>query len=651
MRTHHATAALFLLLTANGALAADPPVIVTQDNSTFTLSNGILIAKVSKTNGDLTSMIYNGIETMYVPGAGTGGGGGGHPWGYWEQTPGRNSRNVDSLTIDPANNNGDRAEVSVKGFYDGSQLGQGAPGGGATCDIDLRYTLGRGEHGIYSTAIYTHEPSTPAGGIGESRWGAKLNPAVFDWLSVDSRRNKMMLSSYDWAHGTQLNGKEMFLLNTGIYKGQVEHKYDYSACLFDTPAFGWSSTTKHIGWWCINPSSEYIGGGATKVELTCHRDLNAVAAPTVLDYWRGTHYGGTTVNFAQGESWTKVVGPIFNYCNTGDTPEAIFQDALAQAKKEQAAWPYPWVNHADYPTKSERATVTGRLHLDDPQGSGKMSHLLVGLTHPDYTLQGGGGRGNTGPRTIDWQQDAKYYQFWTRATDEGAFSIPNVRPGAYTLHAIASGVLGEFAATDIIVQSGQPLDLGTLDWKPVRYGKQLWDIGIPDRSAAEFLHGDHYWQWGLYLQYANDFPNDVHFLIGKSDFHKDWNYAQVPHGDGKDFRTPGKPTSWSITYDVPAALKGTAILRLALAGASHISLAVALNGKSLGSIGPLTYTATINRDGIAAQWVEKDLRFDASLMNPGTNTLKLTIPGGSLFNGIEYDYLRLELNEKEAPPR
>ena len=40
-------------------------------------------------------------------------------------------------------------------------------------------------------------------------------------------------------------------------------------------------------------------------------------------------------------------------------------------------------------------------------------------------------------------------QFWTRADDLGHFTIPSVRPGAYTLHAIATGVLGEFSQTNI----------------------------------------------------------------------------------------------------------------------------------------------------------------------------------------------------------
>lgn len=57
----------------------------------------------------------------------------------------------------------------------------------------------------------------------------------------------------------------------------------------------------------------------------------------------------------------------------------------------------------------------------------------------------------------------------------------------------------------------------------------------------------------------------------------------------------------------------------------------------------LVYNATINRDGIGGYWVEKDLAFDASMMQAGQNTMTLTIPAGGLTSGIIYDYIRLEL--------
>ncbi len=213
----------------------------------------------------------------------------------------------------------------------------------------------------------------------------------------------------------------------------------------------------------------------------------------------------------------------------------------------------------------------------------------------------------------------------------------------YTLHAIADGVLGEFARTNIVVAAGQKLDLGSLEWKPERHGKQLWEIGIPNRSAEEFLHGDHYWQWGLYNDYPKDFPNDVNFVIGKSDFHKDWNYCQCPRAD----RPAG--TTWSVTFDLPEAPHGTATLCLAIAAASvRGGIQVAMNDKPAGATGPLIDTATVRRDGIRGYWTQRNVTFDAALMKSGTNVLKLTIPPGNPMSGVEYDYLRLELDSSAA---
>jgi rhamnogalacturonan endolyase len=326
------------------------------------------------------------------------------------------------------------------------------------------------------------------------------------------------------------------------------------------------------------------------------------------------------------------------YCNAGAIPDEMWNDALAQAKKEADAWPYEWVKDwAAYPHKAQRGTVSGQLLLNDPQAPNvKLSNLLVGLAWPDYAARGGRGA-NT---TVDWQQDAKHYQFWVRGDAQGRFSIPNVRPGTYTLHAISDGVLGEFAQTKVEVLPGQKLELGSLEWKPLRRGKQLWEIGIPNRSAEEFLHGDHYWQWGLYNDYAKDFPDDVNFIIGKSDYRKDWNFCQCPRAD----RPAG--TTWTVRFDLAAAPKGTAHLRLAIAAASvRGGVQIAVNGKPAGSTGPLMDTATIRRDGIRGYWTERSVSFDAALMKAGENALNLTIPGGNPMNGVEWDYLRLELEE------
>jgi rhamnogalacturonan endolyase len=616
---------LFLLLVSRCALAqTDGPVSLTRTNGYFQLSNSYVTAQINAATGDLWSLKYHSLELMgYVSG---------HHAGYWEQSP-RPSHA--SITIDPTQNGGERAEVSIQG-----------PIGGF--DMEIRYTLGRHDHGIYTYAIFSHPASSRAAQLGESRYGFKLSGKVFDWLSIDAARNHLMASGYDWDHGSPLNMKEARRLTTGVYKGQPEHKYDYSAYQFDIPAFGWSSTTDHVGLYIINPTIEYLSGGATKYELTGHLDDGDGGDPTLLNYWRGTHYGGSVLAVASGEAWSKVVGPMFVYVNSGPTPDDMFQDALQEAKTQADAWPYDWVNGVDYPHADERASVSGHLILNDPLAPApqtQFTNLLVGLAYPDAAPTSRGRFG--GYPGVTWQNDAKHYEFWARASADGSFVIPKVRAGKYELHAIAGGILGEYSMQPITVEAGKPLNLGDLTWQPVRYGRQLWDIGIPNRTASEFFKGDDYFHWGMYLLYGQLFPHDVDYTIGTSDYHKDWYFEQVPHvvDDDSTGRSRGRATTWTIHFTLPSAVSGTAILRLGICGVGARSIDVGVNGQSVGTVSGLIYNATINRDGIGGYWVEKDVTFDAAAMKAGQNTMTLTIPAGGLTNGIEYDYLRLELKD------
>ncbi len=70
----------------------------------------------------------------------------------------------------------------------------------------------------------------------------KLNPEVFDFLTVDARRQRQMTTAEDWVNGDSLNLWEARRMTTGSSKGEVDHKYDYAALLSQTPAYGWSST-------------------------------------------------------------------------------------------------------------------------------------------------------------------------------------------------------------------------------------------------------------------------------------------------------------------------------------------------------------------------------------------------------------------------
>ena len=466
-------------------------------------------------------------------------------------------------------------------------------------------------------------------------------------MTVDARRNMQMITASDWNHGTTMNMKEARRMNSGILKGQVEHKYDYSAVQFETPAYGWSSTSQHVGLWMVTASPEYMSGGPTKLELLTHRDatftdsLTAPAPPTLLYVWKGPHYGGTEIDITPGEQWSKTIGPFLLYANSGPSPDAMWQDALAEAARQAQMWPYAWAAGAQYPGAKERGGLTGQIVLHDPQAPAeKMSNLRVGLTHADYTLPSG--------ELIDWQRDGRFYQYWTRGEADGRFTLAAVRPGTYTLHAFADGVLGEYAEANVTITAGKTLDLGAIAWRPVRYGRQIWEIGTPDRTAGKFLHGDHYWRWGIYNEYPQDFPHDVNFVIGQSDIHKDWNMMQVPHAADASGRSRGTATTWSILFDLPRAEQGRATLRLAFAATEARSLSVAVNGRPVGTLSDLPNTSAIHRDADRGYWQERDVAFDAALLKQGKNTLQLTVPAGAVMSGVEYDSLRLEVDEGAA---
>jgi len=761
-------AACALAVSPSLVCAQSAPVTVTDNGRTWTLDNGIVKATITKDSGSMPSLIYKGVTITQASG------------GTWEHNPQGAPVLVNSVSIDPATNGGARAEVSIKGKSNGTfTMTRSAPGGGTMVDIEIRYSLGRGESGIYVYSILSHPASYPAMGVGaEDRYITRLNQA-FDWITVDKDRNMLEAAPTDWGEGVVVHAKEQRIMAKGVYKNSVEHKYTYSGMQYVTKAYGWSSTKYHIGAYFINPTTEYLSGGPTRIDLDAHFGDNGDPEPIILDYWHSGHYDGTRAQIQAGEEWSKVVGPIYVYVNSLDKPKettqaeldtlkategnptvpaswtananALWQDALAQYKKQNAAWPFDWVKGVPYTPAAERGTVKGQIVLVDPMApkgtSTKLPHLVVGLTHPDIDpasiprpvfgggAPGGGagagpgagaapglatapgqgagpggapGAGRPGgrpgggfnfapnPDAGSWIHDARFYQFFNDGTEDGKFAITKVIPGKYTLHATADGVLGDFAQADITVEPGKTIDLGKLDWKPVRFGKQVWEIGTPDRAADEFLKGDgpNVWLWGWDLRYALLFPNGLTYTVGKSDPKKDWFFEEVPTATNLSFVNPeakdpanqrygwvkaesltqypqtdqsgpwkvygrGKETVWTIKFNMPKAEHGMAALRVALAGAnSRGALAVSVNGQYAGAIGDgsnpdnprLINTDAIRYNTDKGLWQQRTLKFDAALLKAGENTMTFTVPAGEVSSGVVWDYLRLELDENGTAP-
>ncbi len=762
---------LFPMLRAQGAPAA---VTVTDNGKSWTLDNGIVKATITKNSGSMPSLMYKGEEILKASG------------GTWEHNPQGAPVLANSLSIDPATNGGARAEVSIKGKSNGTfMMTRSAPGGGTMVDIEIRYSLGRGESGIYVYSILSHPAAYPAMGVGaEDRYIMRLQQS-FDWITVDKDRNMLEAAPTDWGEGVVVHAKEQRIMSKGVYKNSVEHKYSYSGMQYVTKAYGWSSTKKHIGAWFINPTIEYLSGGPTRIDLDAHFGDNGDPEPIILDYWHSGHYDGARAQIPAGEEWSKVVGPIYVYVNSLDAPKpttqaeldtlkategnptvpaswtananALWADATAQWRKENTKWPFDWVNGVDYAKAAERGNVKGQLVLDDPLApkgtSKKLPHLVIGLTHADIdpatiprpTFGAGGGPGAApggGPGTVvapglqpappsgtvgsgsaagapggggfsgrgggfgytpnpdagSWIHDARYYQYFNDGTDDGKFTITKVRPGSYTLHATADGVLGDFAQANVTVVAGQTIDLGKLVWKPVRFGKQVWEIGYPDRAADDFLKGDgqNVWLWGWNLRYALLFPNGLTYTVGKSDPKKDWFFEEVPTATNLSFVNPeakdpanqrygwvnaeslkqypqtdqsgpwkvygrGKETVWTIKFNMAADGKGMAALRIALAGANPSrggALAIAVNGTYVGALGDgsnpdnprLINTDAIRYNTDKGLWQQRTLKFDAAMLKKGENTMTFTVPAGEVSTGVVWDYLRLELDAQGTAP-
>lgn len=593
-------------------------VTISDQGNTVILSNDFVQVILNKKRAYLSSIKYKGVEMV------------GKQRANWNIVAATDEFHDDeklvrfskkmsyNIRTNPSENNGERAEVSFKFKYENDTTT-------IPLDIDLRFTLGKQDKGVYLSAYFHHRPEYPEFKLGQGRMIVELNPAIFDFYTVDVNRKQKMASAFDVENGIKRNVKEAKLLTTGIRKGEVEHKYDYSAILAQTPTWGWTSTSKNIGFWMINPSFEYINGGPTQVGNTGH--VEAI----LLNHWQDGHYGGAALTFKPNEDWKKFIGPFYFYCNSGANSDLMWKDAIKESKKQQLEWPFSWVKDKEYPLKQERGTLDGQIKINDPlTPTTAISNVWVGLAATD----------------TNWQYEGKNYQFWVRADANGTFTIPNIRAGKYNLYAFADGILGEYKKTALTITSGSKLDIGTQVWTPIRYGKQLWEIGIHNRSASEFKHGDHYWQWGLYMLYPKEFPNDVNFTIGKSDWSKDWNYCQPTVIDADYAVVRG--TKWNVNFDLAEPKKGKGTLRLAICGSRKGEIIyVSLNGKPIGNTGHLPEMGVMHRDGIRGKEVETNLTFDAQLLQKGKNTIQLSFDAKKWPFGVLYDYLRLELDDSK----
>jgi rhamnogalacturonan endolyase len=596
---------------AGGGTGSGPDVSLKDEGASIVLDNGIVAIRVNKSDATISSFNYQGTNLF------GGGHGGGRFYWSWNAPAYGGPRGAATQTVDPGTTHGDYAEVKIHSPWSGKA-------DAAAMDVDVYFSLKRGAHGFYAAAVLRHPAAYPKVDIGEWRSNAYVSP-MFDWLSVDAKRQRLMPTVEDMAASVRVPGapKEVTQLTTGRYAGQYECKYAYSADLGDLNVWGWSSTTKRLGIWMTVPSHEYYNGGPMKRELTVHMNH------TLLNMLNGSHYGiGTQLVLDAGRDFSKTYGPFFVYANryagaatdsTAQVTESLWRDAQAQADAERSAWPYPWFKNADYVQEAGRGTVRGVLKVSDSgNAAATAAGAWVGLAPDD---------GGT-----DFQLQGRTYQFWVKAGADGHFSLPHVLPGRYQLLAFGAGNVGTFRRASVDVQAGKALDLGTVAWSPPRVAPTLWEIGIPDRDTQEFADGAFdYSQWATYEKAAAE-AAPLTYTVGRSDWRKDWRYAQ--------FGT----APWTIDFTLAAAPPKDAPASLVVALASSEStLAITVNGTQVGSYKAPQPSHAPVRLGSHGAYAETRVDIPAGLLRQGANSVTLVQVAAKGKPGTtQYDYLRLE---------
>ncbi len=451
--------------------------------------------------------------------------------------------------------------------------------------LEYHLIMRKGISGVYSYVVAENtEPETVL--VSELRNVYRFNPQLLDHLFNGEHHGKPYL--YPELEKMPKVQDETWQLPSG----EVYTKYDFAGYQHTTPF--WGVYGNNMGVWLIHGSDEYFSGDDLKQDLMVHQDA------IILNYMTGAHLG--TPDMLAPSGWKKFYGPWLLYVNQGDTKQML-SDANQQAQKEHRNWPYSWVDDARYVVK--RTTVTGSINSKTPA-----TVILSSSQAEDFDVQTLG------------------YLFSTDTDSNGNFQLENVIPSDYKLvvHAKGGNQAGILLEQNITVQ-GDKQNLGKLNLAPET--KVLWAIGQADRQAGEFRFGqeqrDYKWQ--------KEVPANLTFHIGRSDYRKDWYYAQTQKG------------SWDIHFNIQPD-KPSYQLNIALAAASNSGmgdgitepkLAVTVNGQLVETLQYKNDKALYRSALRNGRYHLAPITVPANLLHSGDNQISLQLEGGA----VMYDIITL----------
>jgi len=655
---------------AAGGTGKAPDVTVTDNgDDTVTMTNGIASMVIVKKTGRLNSVTYTYNHDGTTKTCETLSGKGQYYYGGFSLGNGVFEY---SLATDPAGNGGNLADVKLLSTTEKNG------------EMEIHFSMLRGSPGFYSTATMTHRLQDERFEVGA--WGVVTRvPPAFNWLSADEKRNWFI--GVPTRKGVKVpdSPHEITVCLDGTRAGEYEDKFIYGQDHANLRAWGWSSVGKdglNVGRWMMT-TMEFSNGGPLKRDVSVYpySELNN----SILTGEVGM---GSDGFMDAGEVWTKTCGPWFTYLNSvpasvTDAKQAaqmLFQDAQAQADAEAKAWPYAWFKDGHVVPASGRGVVQGKLVIHD-RGNPNASPagMWVGLQKQPQTYKG----------FYDFQKWSKTYQWWVKTEADGSFTIPHVIAGEkYLLWAFGPGAAGTFLSQKldggqppfecnlpakeftVAVKAGETTHLGTIEWKPVRLGATVFELGTPNRKSDEFRHGEDYWApgtppklgfptpvWGGQMEFPLDFPEGMNYTVGRSQWTKDWNYVLPAAADAAGNY---QPCTGTITFELAKlpANGAMASLYLALAGNDGDKVVVSVNGRNPGDQAGASGTPNaLSPAGFAPPYsdtssihfsdhgpfCDERILFPAELLRVGKNTLSITMDSRKMVSFLMLDYLRMEL--------
>ncbi len=353
-------------------------------------------------------------------------------------------------------------------------------------NIEYHYIVTKNVSGIYSYVFLRNEENTNIS-FSELRTVYRFDNAVLDRLNNSIIDMKSYLYS-DLQKKTFIQD-ETWQLENGLYYS----KYDLAGYVREVEFYGVYGN--NYGAWLVNPSREYYSGGPLKQDLLVHQDS------LMLNYLTSTHFG--TSNMLIPKHWQKIYGPWLIYFNKKKSYSDLILDVKDFAKKEKLNWPYKWIKDNNL-NIMRRQQVKGNIINNNI----RYKVVLCSSLKEYFDVQ-----------TLGY--------LYSSDTDlSGNFKITNILSGEYNMYIYPiSGYDCNFKWISLVNVND---NLIMKDIKVPSNFKDniIWSIGETNRKSDnyKFSNKNRNFIWHTLV------PKNINFYIGRSNYKKDWFYAQTKKG-------------------------------------------------------------------------------------------------------------------------